>query len=65
MTGIETLIAKELVQFAAKAIWNLVNSDDNDLSTQQAKAHSKAGLNELSEDAQRTFRDHLPAEFKL
>ena len=65
MTGLETLIAKELVMFAAKAIWDLVNSDDNNLKAEQAKAHSKAVLSELSEDAQRTFRDHLPAKFKL
>jgi hypothetical protein len=65
MTGIETIIAKELVMFAAKAIWDLVNSDDNNLKAEQAKAHSKAVLSELSEDAQRTFRDHLPTEFKL
>ena len=65
MTGLETLIAKELVQFAAKAIWDLVNSDDNDLKAEQAKAHSKAVMSGLSEDAQKTFKHHLPAEFKL
>ena len=36
MTGLETPIAKELVQFAAKAIWDLVNSDDNNLKAEQA-----------------------------
>ena len=65
MTGIETIIAKELVMFAAKAIWDLVNSDDNDLKAEQAKAHSKSVMAGLSEEAQLTFRHHLPAEFKL
>ena len=65
MTGLETLIAKELVMFAAKAIWDLVNSDDNNLKAEQAKAHSKAVMSELSQEAQLTFRHHLPKEFKL
>lgn len=65
MTGLEALIARELVQFAARAIWDLVNSDDNDLKSEDAKAHSKAILSELSEDTQREFKRHLPAEFKL
>jgi len=65
MTGLETIIAKELVQFAAKAIWDLVNSDDNNLKAEQAKAHAKAGLNEISEDARRAFKFHLPDQFKL
>jgi phage-related minor tail protein len=65
MTGLESIVAKELVLFAAKAIWDMVNSDDNDLKSEQAKAHAKAGLNEISEDARRAFKFHLPAEFKL
>ena len=65
MTGIETLIAKELVQFAAKAIWDLVNSGDNNLKAEQAKAHSKAVMAGLSQEAQLTFKHHLPKEFKL
>jgi len=58
MTGLEALIAKELVEFAAKAIWNMVNPDENDLKAEQAKAHSKAVLRGLPEDAQQALKEH-------
>ena len=65
MTGLETLIAKELVQFGAKLIWNLVQSEDNSLSASQAKTQSKSILSDLSEEAQKVFKHNLPKEFKL
>lgn len=65
MTGLETLIAKELVSFVAKTIWQLVQSDENDLTADQAKSQSKSMLSDLSEDAQKVFKHNLPKEFKL
>ena len=65
MTGLETLIAKELVAFATKTIWNLVQSEDNSLTASQAKAQSKSMLSDLSEEAQKVFKHNLPKDFKL
>ena len=65
MTGLEMLIAKEIATFAAKAIFDMVQSEDNTLSADQAKAHAKSALSELSEQAQKAFIHNLPKHFKL
>ena len=53
MTGLEMLIAKEIATFAAKAIFDMVQSEDNSLTADQAKEHAKSALSELSEQAQK------------
>jgi len=65
MTGLEALIAKELVSFAAKAIFNMVQDENNNMTPGQAKAHAKSALSELSEQAQKAFIHNLPKHLKL
>ena len=65
MTGLEMLIAKEITTFAAKAIFDMVQSEDNNITADQAKAHAKSALSELSEQAQKAFIHNLPKHFKL
>jgi hypothetical protein len=65
MTGLEALIAKELVSFAAKAIFNMVQDENNNMTSGQAKAHAKSALSELSEQAQKAFIHNLPKHLKL
>jgi|TARA_R110002012_G_scaffold196963_1_gene365475 hypothetical protein len=65
MTGLEMIIAKEIASFAAKAIFDMVQSEDNNMTSDQAKAHAKSALSELSEQAQKAFIHNLPNHLKL
>mgnify|MGYP003653845342 CR=1 FL=1 len=59
------IIAKEIASFAAKAIFDMVQSEDNNMTSDQAKAHAKSALSELSEQAQKAFIHNLPNHLKL
>ena len=65
MTGFEMIIAKEIVSFAAKAIFDMAQSEDNNLTADQAKAHAKSAMSEMSEQAQKAFIHNLPKHLKL
>lgn len=65
MTGLEMIIAKEIATFAAKAIFDMVQSEDNNMTADQAKAHAKSALSELSEQAQKAFIHNLPKHLNL
>ena len=65
MTGLETLIVKELITWGAKAFFDAVNDDENSLTAEQAKKHSKNALSSLTEDAQKAIIENLPRHLKL
>ena len=65
MTGLEMLIAKELVTWGAKAFFDAVQDDGNSLTAEQAKQHSKNAMSELSEQAQKAILHNLPKHLKL
>ena len=56
MTGLETLIVKELITWGAKAFFDAVNDDENSLTAEQAN---------LTEEAQKAIIENLPRHLKL
>ena len=58
-------ILKEFVTFAAKAIFDMAQSEDNNMTADQAKAHAKSAMSEMSEQAQKAFLHNLPKHLKL
>ena len=65
MTGLEMMIAKELVTWGAKMFFDAVQNENNNLSADQAKVFSKNAMGELSEQAQKAILHNLPKHFKL
>jgi len=65
MTGLEMMIAKELVTWGAKMFFDAVQNDNNNLSADQAKVFSQNAMGELSEQAQKAILHNLPKHFKL
>ena len=65
MTGLEMIIAKELVTWGAKMFFDAVQNENNNLSADQAKVFSKNAMGELSEQAQKAILHNLPKHLKL
>jgi hypothetical protein len=65
MTGLEALVAKELVEWGAKFLFNIVQDQGNDLSAEAAKKFSKEAMSQLGEEAQKAIKHHLPKGLKL
>jgi hypothetical protein len=65
MTGLEMLIAKELVTWGAKMFFDAVQDENNSLDADQAKSFSKNAMEELSEQAQKAILHNLPKHLKL
>ena len=65
MTGIEAMLLKELIPWGAKAFFDAVNDEENSLTADQAKKHSKNALSNLSNEAQKAIIENLPRHLKL
>ena len=65
MTGLESLIIKELITWAAKSFFDAVQDDSNNMTADQAKQISKDAARSLSDDATQALKHHLPRQFKL
>ena len=65
MTGLESLVVKELIAWAARALFDAVQDDKNDMTAEQAKEFSKNAAKSLSDDAARSNKHHLPRELRL
>ena len=65
MTGLEMMIAKELITWGAKLLFDAVQDDGNNLDAQQAKGFSKKAMDGISEEAKKAILHHLPKHLKL
>ena len=65
MTGLEMLVAKEIIERGAKMLFTAVQDDQNSLTSDQAKRHSKNAMAAISEDAKKAILHHLPKHLKL
>ena len=65
MTGLEAMLLKELISWGAQAFFDAVNDDENSLTAEQAKKHSKNALSNLTEEAQKAIIENLPRHLKL
>ena len=58
MTGLESLVVKELIAWAARALFDAVQDDKNDMTAEQAKEFSNNAAKSLSDDAARAITHH-------
>ena len=65
MTGLEMMIVKELITWGAKAFFDAVQDENNNLDAKQAKGFSKQAMDGISEEAKKAILHHLPKHLKL
>ena len=65
MTGLEMMIAKELITWGAKLVFDAVQDENNNLDAKQAKGFSKQAMDGISEEAKKAILHHLPKHLKL
>ena len=65
MTPLQITLITELVTWGAKAFFDAVNDNENTLTAEQAKQHSKNALSNLSKEAQKAIIENLPRHLKL
>lgn len=61
----QTIIVQELILWGAKAFFDAVTDDKNNMSAEQAKGFSKKAMDGISEEAKKAILHHLPKHLKL
>jgi|TARA_Y100000296_G_scaffold78391_1_gene101037 hypothetical protein len=65
MINIQAILVNELITWGAKAFFDAVHDEENSLTADQAKKHSKNALSNLTEEAQKAIIENLPRHLKL